>query len=366
MPISASSSSYAPVRFTDVLNPLTAERADVTFDVPGPMGGASTPTYDGSDLWLLPGLYDADAHLPVLQRGIRPTDRWRALAGGVAALNTAVPWHLLEPLDLQEVTDFFAGTAFPRMLPILSISDEPSSEGFAVWIEKFGDQLAETWMPTIKMYSNDPFFQRNLEATWAAGFRAAIYFYDDEAFRGVVSSHGGPVHFRHVTSEGMADAVGARPDSTSQTSPHFLVELPQGRAEELFVLPPVPGGAARSSLRALIPDRVDVIASDHNAPIAGNKGPGLEIEQFLLPALLRLVQDGVLDLATAIAKSTTRATEVFRPAADVGENWMLVDPSSSGPVELWPGQEARRAAFLGVDLPGSVLAVTSAGQGLLL
>jgi hypothetical protein len=359
--------SYTPIRFTDVLNPLTGERSDLGFEVPGPAsGGAEIPTYDGSELWVLPGLYDADAHLPILQRGVRPTDRLRALAGGAAALNTAVPWHLVEPLDLQTVTDFFAATTFPRMLPILSISDQPSSEGFAAWIDKFGDQLKGTWMPTIKMYSNDPFFAQNLEAAWAAGFRAAIYFYDEQAFVDTVASRGGPVHFRHVISKEMADAIESRPDSTSQTSPHFLVELPAGRAEELFVLPPVPGGDARNSLRQIIPSRVDVIASDHNAPIAGNKGPGLEIEQFLLPALLKLVEQGVFDLATALEKATTAAIAVFQPAAEIPESTLIVDPASQGPVGLWPGQEARRSAFLGVELAGSVLAVASGGTGIFL
>jgi dihydroorotase-like cyclic amidohydrolase len=356
--------SYTPIRFTDVLDPLTGERSDLGFDVPGPFtSGADSPVFDGSELWVLPGLYDADAHLPILQRGIRPTDQLRALAGGATALNTAVPWHLLEPLDLQTVTDFFAATAFPRMLPILSISDQPSSEGFAAWIDKFGAQLKATWMPTIKMYSNDPFFLQNLEAAWAAGFRAAIYFYDEKAFTDTVASRGGPVHFRHVISKEMADAVESRPDSTSQTSPHFLVELPAGRAEELFVLPPVPGGDARTSLRQIISTRVDLIASDHNAPIAGNKGPGLEIEQFLLPALLTLVEQGVLDLATALAKTTTDAVAVFQPAAEIPESTLIVDPISAGPVGLWPGQEARRSAFLGVELAGSVLAVASGGTG---
>jgi hypothetical protein len=277
-----------------------------------------------------------------------------------------VPWHLLEPLDLPTVTAFFAGTTFPRVLPILSVSDEPSSEGFAAWIAKYGDEVRETWMPTVKMYSNDPFFWRNVEAAWEAGCRTAIYFYDEQAFLDTVASRGGPVHFRHVISRDMADAVASRPDSTSQTSPHFLVELAAGRAEELFVLPPVPGGEAREGLRAIVADRVDLIASDHNAPVVGNTGPGLDLEQFLLPALLRLVEDGVLDLATAVAKATVDAAAVFKPAAEVPESRVIVDPSTAGPVGLWPGQESRRAAYLGVDLPGTVIAAVTAGRGVLL
>lgn len=351
---------HTTVVLHDVLDPLTGERADVALDVPGPGRPASL---DGSALWVLPGLYDADNHLPVLDLGVREVDRWRALAGGATAVDTALPWHLVRDFDLGELTEFLAGTTFPRILPILSVSDSPSSEGFAAWLAEHGAAIRETWMPTIKLYSNDPFFRRNLEAIWAADCRAAIYFYDDESFAAVAAEHAGPVHFRHVTSAGMAELVAARPDSTCQTSPHFLVELAEGRAEQLHVLPPVPGGAARESLRAVVADRVDLIASDHNAPVHGNKGPGLEIEQFLLPALLRLVGDGVLSLPTALAMTTTRAADVFRPAPELPASQLVVDPAETGPAGLWPGQEARRAAFLGTSLAGTVLAVESDGVG---
>jgi hypothetical protein len=357
--------SYTPVLFHDVLDPLTGNRSDVVFDVPGPSRAVAAPSFDGSALWSLPGVYDADAHMPILQRGLREQDRWRALAGGATQVNTACPWHLVRDLALDEITAFFASTAFPRFVPILSVADEPSSEGFAAWLAEHGTQLRETWMPTIKLYSNDPFFWQNLEAIWAAGCRAAVYFYDEAAFEAVVATTGGPVHFRHVTSKEMSAKVASRPDSTCQTSPHFLVELPEGRSGELFVLPPVPGGAARESLLEIVATEVDLIASDHNAPVLGNKGPGLEIEQHLLPALLTLVDQGVLDLATVMAKVTTGAAGVFQPACGLTESRILVDPTATATVDLWPGQEARRAAFRGLTFSGSVVAALADGRGFL-
>ncbi|MET0699388.1 MAG: hypothetical protein ABWY93_06955 [Mycobacterium sp.] len=358
-----SPTTYSSVRLTDVLDPLTGARADLEFDVPG-VSGAIAGTLDGAHLWQLPALYDADAHLPVLQLGLREQDRWRALAGGAAAINSAVPWHLIADLDLDAVTEFFAATSFPRVLPILSVADEPSSEGFAAWLDKYGEQIRTTWMPTIKLYSNDPYFRQNLEAIWQAGCRAAIYFYDDEAFQAVAGESGGPVHFRHITSQDMYEQVTARPDSTCQTSPHFLVQLPESRPADLFVLPPVPGGAARESLRGVV-SAIDLIASDHNAPVRGNTGPGLESEQHLLSALLTLVGEGVLDLPTALAKSGPAAAAVFRPVTEIPQALVVVDPAS-GPVQLWPGQEARRAPYRGLDMAGTVLAVAEAGRGFFL
>ncbi|SNQ45416.1 conserved hypothetical protein [Frankia canadensis] len=359
--------SYSPVRLTDVVNPLTGERADLTIEVPGPAGPAPAPAIDGSELWVLPGLYDADAHLPILTRGLRETDRWRALAGGATTVNTAVPWHQLEALDLDVVTAYFASTAFPQILPILSVASDVDSEAFPKWLATFGERIRQTWMPTIKLYSDNPNFWPNLEAIWAVGCKAAIYFYSDEAFEGVLASRGGPVHFRHVVSEAMSDRIATRPNSTTQTSPHFLIELPAGRPGELHVLPPVPDDdAARASLLRILAERVDLIASDHNAPIAGNTGPGLEIEQHLLPALLTLVEQGALDLPTAIAKTTTAARAVFGPAQPLADARIVVDPRPTGPAGLWPGQEARRAAFRHVPLSGAIVAVFDSGSGFFL
>lgn len=318
---------------------------------------------DGAELWSLPGLYDADAHLPVLQRGLREQDRIRALAGGATAINSAVPWHLLKPLDVDDVTAFFASTSFPRVLPILSVSDDPSSDGFAAWLDEFGEQIRQTWMPTIKLYSNDPNFWPNLEAVWSAGCRAAIYFYDEQAFADVVASTGGPVHFRHVISAAMYDEVASRAQSTCQTSPHFLVELPPSRPEELFVLPPVAGAAERTSLREILAEKIDLVASDHNAPIAGSTGPGLESEQHLLQTLLTLVTQGVLDLPTALSKAGSGANKVFQPAAEMPDTRLLVDPRPTGPATLWPGQEARRAPFRDLELAGCVQVAISEGRG---
>lgn len=351
--------STSSVTLTDVLDPLSGDRSDVVVDVPAPAGVATS--LPGEHLWALPGLYDADIHLPVLERGLRPFDAVRALAGGATTVNTALPWHQVRAHRLADLTSFFARTTAPRVLPVLSVADT-DSDGFVAWMADHGEELRETWMPTVKLYSNDPHFDANLEAIWAAGCRAAVYFYDDAAFERVVTTPGGPVHFRHVTSKAMAEAVAARADSTCQTSPHFLVELPPGRSEELHVLPPVPGGAARESILATVTGAVDMIASDHNAPIVGKDGPGLDGDQHLLQALLRLVADEQVPLADVVRLTTTGPVGVFRPAAAVSDARIVVDPTVQTDVTPWPGQEARRAAYSGLRLPGAVIAVAGADQ----
>lgn len=352
----------ARLTLLDVLNPLTESRRDVEFTVPGPDGQSAT--IDGSHLWELPGAYDADTHLPILDRGLRTLDHVRALAGGATTVNAALPWHLVEQRTLADLTAWFGSTSFPRILPILSISHEPSSEGFPRWLAAHANELKSTWMPVIKLYSNDPWFRPNLEAIWEHGFRAAIYFYTGADFEQVVTESGGPVHFRHVTSQAMLEAVRARPDSTCQTSPHFLLDI-GSNAENLHVLPPVPGGEQRRSLVSAI-DGVDLIASDHNAPVLGNEGPGLEIDQHFLPALLTACSAGDLDLGSTITKVTQGPIDVFAPAAPVSSATILLDPTTHGVVSPWPGQEPRRAAYLGLELTGTVVAVVENENGFLL
>lgn len=353
--------THLPVVVRDVLDPVTGRRADIEFDVPGVPG--SPVELDGQELWSLPGLYDADAHTPVLLHGLRELDRLRALAGGATHVNIACPWHLVRDRGVAAVGDFFATTSLPRFVPILSVSDTPSSEGFADWLTRHGEELCRNWMPTIKLYSNDPYFWPNLEAIWAAGARAAIYFYTEQDRQRVLATSGGPVHFRHVTSRTMAEQIAARPDSTSQTSPHFLMDLPDGRAQELFVLPPVPGGADRASLIEVVGESVDFIASDHNAPVAGNEGPGLELQQHFLPTLLTLADDGVLDLARLLQLTTVGPAATFGSTRWIGESRILVDPRHRERVSPWPGQEARRAPFRDLSLVGAVVAAIAGGQG---
>lgn len=345
------------VTLTDVLDPLTQDRLDVDLVLADQPPIAST--IDGSDLWVLPGLYDADVHLPLLTHGIRPLDRIRALHGGAVQVNSALPWHLIRDLRLADITSFLATTSFPRVHPILSVSDNPSSEGFASWLRQNAEEIRSTWMPVIKLYSNDPHFTRNLEAIWEAGCTAAIYFYEAETFEEIATTEGGPVHFRHATSAEMVAMIKARPQSTCQTSPHFLLPLPEGRSPELHVLPPVPGEPSLSSLAGALIADVDVIASDHNAPILGNTGPGLEIDQHFLPALLTACLTQDLNLGKIVEKVTSGPLNVFKPETDaITEGRLIIDPRVGEKVSPWPGQERRRAAFADMELSGKVVAVT--------
>lgn len=348
---------------TDVLDPLTGEREDVTVTPPEGWPGATVGRRDGSALWVLPGLYDADQHWPVPDTGIRQGDRWRCLVGGSLHVNTAYSWDRL-PASPAEVAAGFDRLRFPQTFPVLSVPHE-GSEGFADWVRAHAAELRDTWPPVCKLYTLDPHVERNIEAVWEAGLRAVVYCWEDHHVEDMVALTGGPLHFRHATSAALLARMKARPDSTVQTSPHFLLEVDPDQAAQLHVLPPVPGEPDRSSLLGVL-EQVEMVGTDHNAPILGNEGPGLDVATTLLPAVVTLADEVPGGLAALLPKVTTGPAEVFGTAGRLVPTRLVVDPAWESEVRLDPGQEARRAPYLGRTLKGTVVATISEDRGFLL
>jgi len=357
-------SSDRPLVVTDVLDPRSGERVDVTVAPPEGWPTASAERVEGSHLWLLPGLYDADQHWPVPDFGIRASDRWRSLVGGSLHVNTAYSWDRIAPSTPAEVAAAFDRLRFPQVFPVLSVPDE-GSEGFADWVVAHASELLETWPPVCKLYSADPFFERNMEAVWQAGLKVIVYCYDDEAVDKVVATGGGPLHFRHATSEELLERMLSRPDTTVQTSPHFLLEVDPEQAAQLHVLPPVPGEPDRSSLISVL-DRVPMIGTDHNAPLLGNEGPGLDVATSLLPAIVTLADEVPGGLDALLPKVTSGPAEVFGTTDRLVPSQLLVDPAWERTIALEPDQESRRAPYVGRTLRGTVVAAITEGAGVVM
>lgn len=348
----------------DVYDPVAEERVDLAV-----FAAEGTPTaheahVDGSELWVLPGLYDADQHWPVPDFGLRASDAYRALAGGAVHVNTAYSWDRIAPATPSEVAASFEGLCFPQVFPVLSVPDE-GSEGFADWVLAHAAELKETWPPVCKLYSADPHFDRNVEAVWEAGLLVIVYCYDDDAVDHMVEKQGGPLHFRHATSAELLHHMKSRPATTAQTSPHFLVELDPTQASALHVLPPVPGDPDRTSLLGVL-DEVEMVGTDHNAPVPGNEGPGLDVANTFAPALLTIAEDLPGGLAGLLPKATSGPAEVFGTAGRLLPSQILVDPRPRVPFTPWPGQEARRSPYVGRELVGTVLGAVQDGVGVFL
>lgn len=352
------------IRFSDVLDPLTGERGIVEA---APAGGGPTPTIgacDGRHLWVLPGLYDGDQNWPVPDWGVRAGDRWRTLAGGAAHVNVAYSWDRVAPCSPAEVAARFAAVRFPQVFPVLTVPRD-RSKGFAGWLARHAPELRATWPPVVRFFSGDPELRRNLDATWEAGLRVAVFCGDEESIAGVLADRGGPLHFRHATSAGRLDLMLAAPGVTAQTSPHFLLRIDGGHAAALHVRPPVPGDPDRASLVGAL-DRVTMIGTDHRAPVRGHDGPGLDVAATLLGTLLALADEVDGGLAALVPKVTTGPAAVFGTFDRLRPSRVLVDPTVTHNLVLGTGEEARRAPYLGRRLRGTVVAVETDGELLVL
>jgi dihydroorotase-like cyclic amidohydrolase len=351
--------------FHDLLDPLSGERCSLTLadgqilDRAESLSGGAGRDLDASGLWLLPALYDADAHFPLLNLGLRQSDVLAMFEGGVATVNVAIQWHEIVALGLETVVADLTSTALPKIVPILSVHSDMDSTGFPEWLAANVATMKELMPPVCKLYSYGHGFWENLEAVVAAGLRPVVYCKDFEDVEAVVARAGTPVHFRHAISEELITTMSSLEGATLQTSPHFLLPvLPEHRGE-LFVLPPVADDDVRESLASLVPDKIDLIVSDHNAPpFAAPTGPGLQVEQDFMASVLSAADLYGWPLAEVWAKVTTNPAALYQ--VDLGDGVVVVDPEFRREVGLYPPRQTPdRAPYLGLTLRGRALAIGS-------
>jgi hypothetical protein len=351
------------VLFENVFHPLTGTRSEVSMSVPSP-ASPSPVIIDGTDLWALPGIYDGDAHVPLLKQGLRHQEGHSPLVGGVSHVNTALQWQEVRHFDIAAISEFCAATALPRYIPVLSIEPE-DTDGFVDWLARHGEQIRTTWAPVCKLYSPDPNFTANIEAIWRAGLTAVVYAWDDEALDWVAELRGGPLHHRHARSKVSAEVMKSTPGATLQTSPHYLLDLAPDRPDRLHVLPPVPGGGDRTSLLDVLDTHIDMIATDDNAPIHGATGPGLSTQRYLLSVLLTLAETESVPLSSIWPKVTDAPARIFGTAAFVQPSTIIVDPGVRRTIGLETGDDMRNP-YVGLELVGAVVAMACGGAGVIL
>jgi len=349
--------------FHDLTDPFTGSRTALRLeggrivDRAETLPGGGGRDIDASGLWALPAVYDADAHFPLVNLGLRQSDVLALLSGGVATVNVALQWHEITELGLEAVVADLTANPLPRIVPILSVHSDMDSTGFPEWLKANLDALTALMPPVCKLYSYGHNFWENLEAVSAAGLRPVIYCKELEDVEAVVAKATVPVHFRHAISDELVTTMSALEGATLQTSPHFLLPvLPEHRGE-LFVLPPVADDDVRLSLAARVPSDIDLIVSDHNAPpFAAPTGPGLQVEQDFLSSVLTAAELYGWPLEEVWAKVTTNPAALYQ--IDLGDSVVIVDPADRRQVGLYPPRQTPdRAPYLGLTLAGRVLAI---------
>ena len=354
--------------FHDLLDPLRGgrtslriaggrlvERSESLAASAGPTGASGD--IDGSALWVLPALYDADAHLPLIGLGRRASDVWAALHGGAARINVALQWQDIHHLDFEAVVAELAAPVLPRIIPILSVHSDQDSTGFGDWLTEHAEAVRRAMPPVCKLYSYGDGFWDNLDAVFDAGLLPVIYCKDFDDVQKVVERARGPVHFRHAVSEALIKTMRQLPGATLQTSPHFLLPLEADQRRQLFVLPPVPDDDVRQGLLDRFLDEIDLVVTDHNGPPFGAPtGPGLQVAQDFLASLVTASRVYDWPLERVWAKATTAPAARYQVA--LGDTFVVVDPEASRVVGLWPPrQTVDRAPYLSTTLYGRVLAI---------
>ncbi len=349
--------------FHDLLDPLTGDRRSIRVEDGRPLpAGTPTPSgvgrdIDGSDWWVLPGLYDADAHLPLVELGLRESDRYAALQGGVTRINVALQWQDIAELDLRELVADLTRWSLPEITPILSVHSDSDASGFGPWLAENAELVRELLPPVCKLYSYGDGFWDNLRTVADAGLLPVVYCKDAEDLEAVAAKAPVPIHFRHAVSAETVEVMERLVGATLQTSPHFLLPVTDDVRAGLFVLPPVGGDDQREAFAPLVPDHISYLVTDHNAPpLEAPTGPGLQVIQHFAPAVLTIAELYGWPLPDVWEMVTTAPARRF--GVELADSFVIVDPAHRQTVGLWePRQTADRAPYAGLELTGRVIAV---------
>ncbi|HCJ30927.1 MAG TPA: dihydroorotase [Pseudomonas sp.] len=190
----------------------------------------------------------------------------------------------------------------------------------------------------------------------------------------LVEQTGVRAHFSQLTTargaQMIADAQTRGLPVTADVAMYQLIltdEALHGFSSLYHVQPPLRSTADRDGLREAVKSGVISAISSHHQPHEadakqapfGETEPGISSAEILLPLALTLVEDGLLDLPTLLARlSSGPATALQLPAGRLAvgaaADLVLFDPRSSTLAgEAWHSK-GRNCPFIGHCLPGAV------------
>lgn len=194
---------------------------------------------------------------------------------------------------------------------------------------------------------------------------------------------GAPIHFRGLSSvracRMLAQAQQDRLQVTADVSAHqlHLTEMDvEGFDSNCHLVPPLRTLTDRDALRqAVARGEISAICSDHqpHEPDAKERPfpdsePGISALETLLPLTLKLVQEGVLDLTSALARLTAGPAGVLGLPLGRLEVGRIADVCVFDAAAIWELKagnmlsQGRNTPFLGWELPGRVEYTLLRGQ----
>ncbi|MGP9827260.1 dihydroorotase [Ectopseudomonas khazarica] len=374
-----------------------------------PAGFTADKTLDAQGLVAAPGLVDLSVALRepgYSRKGSIATETLAAAAGGVTSL--CCPPFTKPVLDTPAVAELILDRAreagHTKVFPIGALSKNLAGEQLAELVA-LRDTGCVAFGNGLDNFRNSRTLRRALE--YAATFDLQVIFHSQDfdlaegglahegptaSFLGLagipesaetvalardlllVEQSGVRAHFSQITSARGAELIAAAQARglpvTADVALYQLLLTDEALIDfsSLYhVQPPLRSGKDRDGLReALKAGVISAIASHHQpherdaklAPFAATE-PGISSVQLLLPLAMTLVQDGLLDLPTLLARLSSGPAAALRlPAGQLAvgsaADIVLFDPQASTLAgERWYSK-GRNCPFLDHRLPAAV------------
>lgn len=374
-----------------------------------PAGFTADKTLDAQGLVAAPGLVDLSVALRepgYSRKGSIATETLAAAAGGVTSL--CCPPFTKPVLDTPAVAELILDRAreagHTKVFPIGALSKNLAGEQLAELVA-LRDTGCVAFGNGLDNFRNSRTLRRALE--YAATFDLQVIFHSQDfdlaegglahegptaSFLGLagipesaetvalardlllVEQSGVRAHFSQITSARGAELIAAAQarglSVTADVALYQLLLTDEALIDfsSLYhVQPPLRSGKDRDGLReALKAGVISAIASHHQpherdaklAPFAATE-PGISSVQLLLPLAMTLVQDGLLDLPTLLARLSSGPAAALRlPAGQLAvgsaADIVLFDPQASTLAgERWYSK-GRNCPFLDQRLPAAV------------
>ena len=366
-------------------------------------------TIDASGLVAAPGLVDLAVSLRepgYSRKGTIATETLAAAAGGVTSL--CCPPQTKPVLDTSAVTELILDRAreagHSKVFPIGALSKNLDGEQLAELVA-LRDAGCMAFGDGLHSFNNHRTLCRALEYAATFNLTVILHAQDHDLAAGGIA-HEGPTasflglagipesaetvalardlllveqsgvraHFSQLTSargaQMIADAQARGLPVTADVALYQLIltdEALRDFSSLYHVQPPLRTQADRDGLRAAVKSGViSAIASHHQpheadaklAPFAATE-PGISSVELLLPLAMTLVQDGLLDLPTLLARLTAGPAKalrlpVGRLAVGAPADLVLFDPQGSTLAgETW-FSKGQNCPFIGHCLPAAV------------
>ena len=393
----------------DEVTDIYCQDGKITAIGQAPAGFEAAKTIDAQGLIAAPGLVDLSVALRepgYSRKGSIASETLAATAGGITSL--CCPPDTKPVLDTAAVAELILDRAresgHAKVYPIGALSRNLAGEQLAELVA-LRDAGCVAFGNGLTNFSSNRNLGRALEYAATFDLTVVIHSQDADLSAGGLAHEGRPAaflglagipetaetialarnlllveqsgvraHFSQLTTargaQMIADAQARGLPVTADVAMYQLLltdEALHGFSSLYHVQPPLRSTADRDGLREAVRTGVISVISSHHQPHEadakqapfGETEPGISSAEILLPLALTLVDDGLLDLPTLLARLTSGPASALnlpagRLAVGDAADLVLFDPASSTVAGATWHSRGQNCPFIGHCLPGAV------------